>query len=227
MTRDSRPPAGPDSESTSASPDAIDVSRRTFLKGAGITIAAVGVSGSQAIASSPPAGTAETAVLGPGPMSIGLTLNGKTTQLEAEPSHTLLDTLRNNAGLTGAKRVCDRGSCGACTVIVDGLAVNSCSMLAIDVMGKTVTTVEGLATGDKLTPLQEAFVDCDALQCGFCTPGMVVACTALLEKNPTPTRDDVRKGLAGNICRCGTYQNIFEAVEKATKGKKGARRANF
>ena len=121
------------------------------------------MTGTKAIGSSAGPTTAETTIVGPGKTSIELTLNGKATKIETEPWQTLLDTLRNDVGLTGAKRVCDRGACGACTVIVDGLAVNSCSMLAVDVMGKTVTTVEGLATGDQLTPIQEAFVECAAV----------------------------------------------------------------
>jgi len=226
MQRDSTPPVGPPDEESNREPDRLDVSRRTFLKGAGLTIAAVGVTGSQAIGSATVVAD-ETVIVGPDKTTIDFTLNGKSTQIETEPWQTLLDTLRNEQGLTGAKRVCDRGACGACTVIVDGLAVNACSMLAIDVAGKKVTTVEGLATGDQLTPLQQAFVECDALQCGFCTPGMVVSCTALLEKNPSPSRDEIKKEIAGNLCRCGTYQNVCEAVEKAAKATKGAPGANF
>ena len=139
---------------------------------------------------------------------------------------TLLDVVRDRLDLTGTKRVCDRGSCGACTMMVEGIAVNSCSMLAIDADGKEITTIEGISNGDQLTPLQEAFIECDALQCGFCTPGMVVACTALLKSNPSPTRAEIAEGIAGNICRCGTYQNIFEAVEQAAR-KGGGRRAKF
>ena len=192
-----------------------DVSRRGFLKGAGFAVAATGLVG-------PAAGATVEAqdkvkVVGPGPVALRLDVNGKTYATKAEPHWTLLDLLRDRLDLTGAKRVCDRGSCGACTVHVDGHAVNSCSMLAHDAVGKKITTIEGLSSGDDLTPVQDAFVKCDALQCGFCTPGMVMACTSFLEKTPNPkSRDEIAEGIAGNICRCGTYQNIFEAVEMAS-----------
>ena len=193
------------------------VSRRLFLKGAGVAAAAVSVaqlpSGVQATSSAED----EPTILGPGPVPIPLRINGVECQSEAAPSTTLLDLLRDHQGLTGAKRVCDRGSCGACTVLLDGRTVDSCSMLAIDAVGKEITTVEGIGTPENLSDLQQAFIEKDALQCGFCTPGMVVSCTALLKENPTPDRDQIRRGIAGNICRCGTYQNIIEAVEHASR----------
>jgi aerobic-type carbon monoxide dehydrogenase small subunit (CoxS/CutS family) len=125
---------------------------------------------------------------------------------------TLLDALRMRADMTGNKRVCDRGTCGACTMIVDGRAVYSCSTLAIEVQGKQIRNVDGLATAAGLHPVQQAFCDKDALMCGFCTPGFVMASVALLEKHPSPTPEQIRKGLDGNICRCGTFSRIFEAV---------------
>jgi aerobic-type carbon monoxide dehydrogenase small subunit (CoxS/CutS family) len=156
-------------------------------------------------------------IVGPGSISIRLKINGEIREVVAPPSTTLLDLLREHHAMTGTKRVCDRGSCGACTVLLDGRTVDSCSMLAIDAVGREVTTVEGIGTPENLTDLQKAFVEKDALQCGFCTPGMVVSCTALLNQNPTPDRDQIRQGIAGNICRCGTYQNIIEAVEHASR----------
>ena len=137
--------------------------------------------------------------------------------MEVEPRVTLLDALRHDLDVTGAKRVCDRGTCGACTVLVDGKPVYACSMLAIDAQGRKITTVESLA-GSALHPLQQAFVDNDGQQCGFCTPGFVMACKALLDKNPKPTRADVEKGLGGNLCRCGTYVGVREAVAAAAQG---------
>jgi xanthine dehydrogenase YagT iron-sulfur-binding subunit len=135
---------------------------------------------------------------------------------------TLLDVLRDELELTGAKRVCDRTTCGACTVIVNGKSVYSCTMLAIEAQGKDIQTVEGLSQGGKLHPLQQAFVDNDAQQCGYCTPGFVMACKAFLDKNPTPSLEQVRKGLGGNLCRCGTYVGITHAVLQTAK-KKGGR----
>src|SRR3954451_3963500 len=159
----------------------MSVSRRDFLKSAGVTSIATAVT-SVAV---PDAG-AQTgpAVLGPGDVPVTLTVNGKRIDLQIEPRTTLLDALRNRADLTGNKRVCDRGTCGACTMIVDGRAVYACSTLAIDVQGKQIRNVDGLATATGLHPVQEAFCDKDALMCGFCTPGFVMASVALLEKHP-------------------------------------------
>jgi xanthine dehydrogenase YagT iron-sulfur-binding subunit len=188
------------------------VSRREFLKGAGVTGLASAVTA---------AGVAETdaqtgpRVLGPGDVPVSLMVNGKRLELKIEPRVTLLDAVRNRADLTGNKRVCDRGSCGACTMIVDGRTVYSCSTLAIEVQGKQIRTVDGLANGATLHPVQQAFCDVDALMCGFCTPGFVVATVALLEKHPNATPDQMRKGLDGNICRCGTFVRILEAANAA------------
>ena len=155
------------------------------------------------------------AALGPGDVPITLLVNGKRVDLRIEPRVTLLDAIRNRADLTGNKRVCDRGTCGACTMIVDGRTVYSCSTLAIDVQGKPIRTVDGLSTGNTLHPVQQAFCDVDALMCGFCTPGFVVATVAVLEKHPNATREQISKGLDGNICRCGTFVRIMEAAMKA------------
>ena len=193
------------------------VSRRHFLKGAGAAAAVVTVAKIPSVVDAGHEVSDDPVILGPGSIPITLKVNGVSREIEAPPSTTLLDMLREYHGLTGTKRVCDRGSCGACTVLLDGRIVDSCSMLAIDAVGREITTVEGIGTPQNLTDLQQAFVEKDALQCGFCTPGMVVSCTALLNQNPTPDRDQIRQGIAGNICRCGTYQNIIEAVEHASR----------
>jgi aerobic-type carbon monoxide dehydrogenase small subunit (CoxS/CutS family) len=183
-------------------------SRRTFLKTAGVGAAASGLLSGTA---SPAAAT----VLGPDAVPLALKVNGAARTVTVEPRVTLLRALRNHLDLTGAKEVCDRGGCGACTVLLDGEPVASCLMLAADAVGHEVTTVEGLGTPDRMSPVQAAFVEADALQCGFCTPGLVVASTALLRKVPQPTLDQIKDGLAGNLCRCGTYSRVFEAVQKA------------
>jgi xanthine dehydrogenase YagT iron-sulfur-binding subunit len=197
-------------------------SRRDFLKSAGVgglatAVTTVGAPGSDVAE----AQTGPRAV-GPGDVPVTLMVNGKRLDLQIEPRVTLLDAIRNRADLTGNKRVCDRGTCGACTMIVDGRTVYSCSTLAIDVVGRQIRTVDGLAAGNTLNPVQQAFCDVDALMCGFCTPGFVVAATALLERNPHPTREQVAKGLDGNICRCGTFVRIMEATMAAAA--KGVRR---
>ncbi|MCA8961206.1 MAG: (2Fe-2S)-binding protein [Planctomycetes bacterium] len=220
MTQKQFPPPGPDEKRWT------DVSRRTFLKGAGATIAAVGVGGAAGLATGQDSVPAPSLV-GPGKTRVTLNLNGAPTTIEIEPWQTLLDTLRDHVGLTGAKRVCDRGSCGGCTVLVDGLPMNACSLLTIDVDARVIRTVEGIANGETLSAVQQAFVECDAAQCGFCTPGMIVACTALLARNPHPSRAEIAEGIAGNLCRCGTYQNIFEAVERAAAKTQGGRSATL
>ncbi|HUL75806.1 MAG TPA: (2Fe-2S)-binding protein [Vicinamibacteria bacterium] len=189
-------------------------SRRSFLKTAGVGAAATTVVGVGA--------RGEAAqVLGPDAVTLSLKVNGSVRQLMVEPRVTLLDALRNHLDLTGAKQVCDRGGCGACTVLLDGEPVVSCLMLAVDAEGHDITTVEGLGTPEKMSPLQAAFVEKDAMQCGFCTPGFVVAGTALLARTPSPTLDQIKAGLAGNLCRCGTYGRVFEAVQSAAKAKRG------
>ena len=197
-------------------PDRVSVSRRAFLKTAGVGSLATAVTAAGAAEADAQAGPR---VVGPGDVPVSLTVNGKRVDLRIEPRVTLLDALRNRADLTGNKRVCDRGSCGACTMIVDGRTVYSCSTLAIDVQGKQIRTVEGLASGSTLNGVQQAFCDVDALMCGFCTPGFIVAATALLERTPNPTSEQIRRGLDGNICRCGTFVRIMEAtVATAAKG---------
>ena len=159
----------------------------------------------------------------PGPVAIELRINGTARKLTVEPRTTLLSALRNRLDLTGTKEVCDRGACGACTVHVDGRAVNSCLMLALDARGHDIRTIEGLAKGATLDPVQEAFIEKDALMCGFCTPGMVMAVRALLDTNPSPSLDDVRGATAGNLCRCGTYPKVVEAALAAAKARGNTR----
>jgi aerobic-type carbon monoxide dehydrogenase small subunit (CoxS/CutS family) len=185
------------------------LSRRGFLGGVG---AAGGVA---ALAGGQEARAAAPKTLGKGRTPITLDVNGVARKVTIEPRATLLRTLRNQIGLTGTKEICDRGACGGCSVIIDGVLVNSCMTLAIDAAGKKITTIEGVGTPEKLHPLQEAFVEHDALQCGFCTPGMVMACKALLDGNRNPTLAQIKRGLSGNLCRCGTYPRIFAAVQTA------------
>jgi aerobic-type carbon monoxide dehydrogenase small subunit (CoxS/CutS family) len=193
-------------------------SRRSFLKTVGASGVAAGVL--------PKGAKAQTVnAVGPGAVPISLNVNGKTLNLQVEPRVTLLDALRMRADLTGNKRGCDRGACGACTMIVDGKTVYSCSTLAIEVQGKKIRTVDGLASANgQLHPVQQAFCDKDALMCGFCTPGFVVASVGLLEKHPNATPDQIKKGLDGNICRCGTFSRIFEAVSSVAGNSKGVTR---
>jgi xanthine dehydrogenase YagT iron-sulfur-binding subunit len=190
----------------------MSVSRRDFLKSAGVTSIASAVT---SVAVPDAAAQTGPAVLGPSDVPVALTVNGKRIDLKIEPRVTLLDALRTRADLTGNKRVCDRGTCGACTMIVDGRTVYACSTLAIEVQGKQIRTVEGLSSGNTLHPVQQAFCDVDALMCGFCTPGFVVATVAVLEQHPNATREQIAKGLDGNICRCGTFVRIMEAAMKA------------
>jgi xanthine dehydrogenase YagT iron-sulfur-binding subunit len=202
------------------------VSRRTFIKTFGIAGAAAAL----------PAGgllgrTARRSQdgVGPGPVPIALNVNGKEIKLKVEPRVTLLDALRDHLkldspdpiDLTGSKRVCDRGSCGACTVILDSRPVYACSVLAVAAQGRAIRTVEGLEKDGKLHPVQEEFIHCDGMMCGFCTPGFVMSGVALLERKPDATRQEIRKALDGNICRCGTQCGALEAVERAAKRMKG------
>jgi aerobic-type carbon monoxide dehydrogenase small subunit (CoxS/CutS family) len=155
------------------------------------------------------------------PVVKALQVNGAPRPVAAEPDRTLLSVLRDDLGLTGAKYGCGEGRCGACTVLLDGRAVRSCSTRVEAAEGKPVRTVEGFASGEKLHPIQEAFLEAGALQCGYCTPGMIVSALALLTENPEPTREEIVVGMNGNICRCGTYTRIIAAIEKAAKAMKG------
>jgi len=192
------------------------VSRRDFLKISGASAASVPLSGTRVVH----AAGAPVTIYGPGKTPITLIINGQKHALQVEPRVTLLDAMRDRLAVTGAKRVCDRGECGACTVLLDGKTVYACSMLAIEAQGKAITTVESIAKDDSLHPIQQAFVDNDGSQCGFCTPGFVVATKALLDKHPNPTPEQIRHGLSGNLCRCGTYHGIRHAI--AQVAQKGA-----
>jgi carbon-monoxide dehydrogenase small subunit len=150
-------------------------------------------------------------------MPIELTVNGRSRAIEVLPHHTLLEVLRDDLGLTGTKECCLVGECGACTVIVDGASVDSCLMLGVEADGSTVTTVEGLAVGQRLDPLQAAFLETGAAQCGFCIPGQLVSARALLDDVPHPSRAEIEEGLAGNLCRCAGYEQIIEAVMVAAE----------
>ncbi len=150
-----------------------------------------------------------------------LTVNGEHTETEVPARRLLCDLLRDDLHLTGTKRGCETGTCGACSVLVDGELVKSCLMLAVQAQGKAVTTVEGLAQGDKLHPLQESFLACGGLQCGYCTPGFLMASCALLARQPSPTAEEVREGLAGNLCRCTGYSQIVESVLVAAEHMRG------
>jgi len=191
------------------------VSRRDFMKISAVTAAVPLVLGPKVVQ----AAGEEVAVHGPGKVPVALSVNGKKLSADLEPRVTLLDALREQFDLTGAKRVCDRGACGACTVLLDGKPVYACSVLAIDAQGAKITTIESLAEGDALSPVMQAFVAHDAQQCGFCTPGFVVATTHFLQQHPKPSAEDVRHGLSGNYCRCGTYDGI-RAVALAHAGGK-------
>jgi len=205
----------------SSPPSSGEVSRRDFLKIGGLA-ATVPLVGPKLVS----AAGEKVPVFGPGKAPITLTVNGKPYQAELEPRITLLDALRNSFDLTGAKRVCDRGTCGACTVLLDNKPVYSCSILAIDAQKHPITTVEGLGSPERLHPVQKAFWDNDAQQCGFCTPGFVVATKAFLDRHPNPTPEQIRKGLGGNLCRCGTYVGVrAAALQAAGTGKAESRRS--
>jgi aerobic-type carbon monoxide dehydrogenase small subunit (CoxS/CutS family) len=155
--------------------------------------------------------------------TIRFKLNGKKTEMVTDPSQTLIWVLRNQLGLTGAKYGCGTGFCGACTVLIDNEPVRSCMLPVSDVEGKSVVTIEGLARKGKLHPVQQAFVDHDALQCGYCTPGMILTAVALLEKNPSATRKEIINGMENNLCRCGAHMRILDAIEDASKVMKGGK----
>ena len=164
--------------------------------------------------------SADGAVLrGPAAIPVALNVNGEAVTVRVPPRRTLLDTLRESLALTGTKRVCDEGTCGACTVLVEGRPVYACMTLAIACEGKPIETIEGLAKDGELHPVQRAFIDADAFQCGFCTPGQIMSIVALLRENAAPTEEDVRRAVAGNLCRCGAYPNIVAAGVSAGRRK--------
>jgi aerobic-type carbon monoxide dehydrogenase small subunit (CoxS/CutS family) len=197
---------------------AIALSRRSFLTSSGVAGA-----GAAALDTAIPdlfgarAEAAEVAAIGPGALPLTIEVNGQSQTVSVEPRMTLAEVLRGPLGLTGTKIGCDRGACSACTVWVDRVPVASCMMLAVDVGDRKVTTIEGLAKGEELHPVQSAFIAHDAMQCGFCTPGLVMSCAALIESNPAPSLDDVKAAVSGHLCRCGTYPHVFAAVLDAAK----------
>jgi xanthine dehydrogenase YagT iron-sulfur-binding subunit len=196
------------------------VSRRNFLKAASMASGAISAAGLIAAppAKAKPAPRPTSLPLGPGPVEVTLDINGQRHVLKVEPRVTLLEALREHLGLTGTKRICDHGECSACTVLIDGRATCSCMTLALDVQGKKVTTIEGLAQGKRLDPLQKAFIDHDAFQCGFCTSGMILSLKAELDKHPHATPEQIKAAVAGNYCRCGALPNILKAGNAMAKG---------
>ena len=206
-----RKPSFPDNSS--------GISRRSFLKGAGVAATGTAVLNSGLLGQ---ASEAPSRVIGPGPTELALNINGAVKRVTVEPRTTLAEALRYDLHLTGTKIVCDRGSCSACTVMLDGTPVNSCTTFALDALDHKITTIEGLGDPAHLHPVQAAFVEHDGMQCGYCTPGMVMSCAALLEHNPNPTAADVQQAISGNICRCGTYPKVVEAVLATAGSRKGA-----
>jgi aerobic-type carbon monoxide dehydrogenase small subunit (CoxS/CutS family) len=198
------------------------LSRRSFLRGSALATAGAAMVGAAAavLEQAQAATGADAGIVGPGAVAITLEVNGTQRTLEVEPRTTLAEALRGPLGLTGTKIACDRGACSACTVWLDGAPVCACMMLAVDVGTRGVTTIEGLAEGGELHRVQAAFIEHDAMQCGFCTPGMVMSCAALLQHTPEPTEQDVRAAISGHVCRCGTYPHVIAATLAAAKARK-------
>jgi xanthine dehydrogenase YagT iron-sulfur-binding subunit len=214
-------------KSASSSSSKQGLNRREFVKlvgGTGVAVSAGVLDGGALLEAQAPAGGA---VVGPGALPVTLRINGQAKRVTLEPRVTLLDALRDHLDLTGAKKVCDRGTCGACTVVINGQAVYSCSVLAMDVAERPghpaadIQTIEGLAPEGQLHAVSAAFVENDAQQCGFCTPGFVMACKAYLDSHPHPTYEQVQHALGGNLCRCGTYVGVRKAVLDAAMHMKG------
>ena len=196
------------------------LSRRRFFNSVavGATEAAILTAPDRAGAQLAPAAHADAESVG-----IVLNVNGRAHSLRVEPRWTLLQVLRERLGLTGTKPGCERGECGACTVLMDGVARYSCLTLAVEAAGAQITTLEGLMRGEELGPVQQAFLEEDAFQCGYCTPGQIMNVEGLLRKTPDPTIDQIREGVSGNLCRCGAYANIFRAAGRASQLKKAGR----
>jgi xanthine dehydrogenase YagT iron-sulfur-binding subunit len=201
------------------------VSRRDFLRGSGVAAAATALTQAPLVEAEEARNEAggDVVAIGPGPVKLTLDVNGEKRTNSVEPRVTLLDALRNYLDVTGCKRVCDRGTCGACTVLVDGKPVYACTMLALEAEGKKIRTAESLVDGGKLNEVPAAFVAHDAQQCGFCTPGFVVAMRAVLDANPKATPEEIERGLAGNICRCGTYEQMRHAIADLCKVREAPR----
>ncbi|GAC1504626.1 MAG: hypothetical protein NVS1B6_12640 [Steroidobacteraceae bacterium] len=196
--------------------------RRGFLKGAGVAAATTVAESTNALARGLGDLRHAPLTVGPAALPIKLHINGHEQTVTVEPRYTLAEALRDNLGLTGTKVVCDRGSCSACTVWIDDMPSLSCLTLAVDAIGRKITTIEGLSNGDTMHPVQAAFVKHDAMQCGFCTPGMVMSCAALLKRNPDPNLDEVKHATSGNLCRCGTYPKVFAATLDVENDRKRA-----
>jgi xanthine dehydrogenase YagT iron-sulfur-binding subunit len=212
---------GSHKKNSDAVPDSANagVTRRAFLKRAGA--GAAGITAASVLDLSSAAQERDNRIiLGPGAVPVTLSVNGRSRQVNIEPRTTLADVLRTDLGLTGTKVVCDRGSCSACTVWLDKMPVCSCLTLSLDAAPHQITTIEGLANGEQLHPVQAAFIEHDALQCGFCTPGMIMSCAALVERNPNPSLEDVKIATSGNLCRCGTYPKVFDATLAAAKARR-------
>jgi xanthine dehydrogenase YagT iron-sulfur-binding subunit len=193
------------------------VSRRQFLRGLGTTAVSAATLGANTVAAELAQANAEK-LRGPQAIPVTLSINGEQRVFSLEPRVTLLEAIRQHAGLTGPKEVCDRATCGACTVLLDGVPVYACMMLAVEAEGREVTTVEGISRGG-LTPVELALVEKDGLQCGFCTPGFVMSLTALLKSKPKPSEAEVRKACSGHLCRCGSYPRVFAAALAASSAK--------
>jgi xanthine dehydrogenase YagT iron-sulfur-binding subunit len=206
-----------ENEKSERSKSSEGVSRRDFLKISGISAAAVPVLGTKVVT----AAGVPVKIYGPGKVAVVLSINGTEHNLQLEPRVTLLDALRDQLGITGAKRVCDRGECGACTVLLDGKPIYACSVLAIEAQGKPIVTVESFMQGENLHPIQQAMVENDASQCGFCTPGFVVALKACLDKNPNASSEEIQHALSGNLCRCGTYHGTQMAIAQMIQKRNG------
>ena len=198
-----------------------DLSRRSFLRGSALTTAGASMANSTSSLFAQTATQNGSAAMGPEPVALTLRINGVARSVRVEPRVTLAEVLRGPLGLTGTKIACNRGACSACTVLLDGAPICSCMMLAVDVGARGVTTIEGLAQGGALHPVQQAFIDHDALQCGFCTPGIIMSCAALLDRKPEPNADDVRAAISGHVCRCGTYPHVVSATLAAAKTQRG------
>jgi xanthine dehydrogenase YagT iron-sulfur-binding subunit len=192
------------------------ITRRNFLRGVGAS-AMAGALAKAAVAAESVGALDDQKPVGPEPVPLILRVNGNKHELQVEPRVTLLEVLRNQLQLTGTKEVCDRATCGACTTLVNGVPVYSCMKLALEMQGQDIITVEGLGDQKNLTPLQQAFVDCDAAMCGYCTPGFVMSLTALFNAKKSPTLEEIKKACSGNLCRCGTYAQIFKAARKVAQ----------
>jgi xanthine dehydrogenase YagT iron-sulfur-binding subunit len=197
--------------------DASSVSRRQFLRGAGVSAVGAAVADAFTEGTSAQAPSAGAGGIGPGAAALRLSVNGRPVTVHVDPATTLAELLRDTLSLTGTKIGCDRGACSACTVWLDGEPASSCMTLAFDARGREIVTIEGLARGETLHPIQQAFVEHDAMQCGFCTPGMLMSCAALIQRKPDCTLDDVKAAVSGHLCRCGAYPNIFAAALAAAR----------